>query len=345
MQIKVGPTDHVVDGYHVEEFTLINDQLFELKVTNYGCTIMGLWWPNPDGSKTDVLLGYDTVEEWFKDEKWFGSTAGRCCNRIRNARFFLDGIEYILDANIPPHQLHGGIAGFHKKNWRAYPEQTTEYVGVKMYLLSRNGDQGYPGNVSVEALIALTNRNEIIIQYKAVTDQETLVNITSHPYFNLNGSGSILDHKLWINADRMLVNDKDSIPTGEFLEIKGTAFDFTKTMTVKENLEKGHEQIDFANGIDQNFVLNVMDETKAAATISSEQTNRKITFYTNQPGIQFYTGNHLEIPGKKNTFYQKHDALCMETQKFPDAIHFPHFPSVVLHPGEQYKSWTRIACE
>lgn len=345
MQIKVNRTPHLIDGYYVEEYSLLNDHGFELRCTNYGATITHLLWPGTGGIYTDIMLGYDQIESWFTDKNWFGSTAGRCCNRIKNARFTLDDFDYHVTANTPPHQLHGGMKGFNRHNWRGYPEQTSEYAGVRMYLLSKNGDEGYPGNLSVEALLALTNSNELIIEYKAVTDKPTLCNITAHPYYNLNGVGPILDHELYIQADQMLLNDVDSVPTGEYLELKGSPFDFTSITNIGSSLRKGHQQMDFAQGIDQNFILKEAAPHQPQIVVFSPTSKRKLSFYTNQPGVQFYTGNHLNLIGKNKVRYEKFGGLCLETQGFPDAINYPHFPSVILRPGEKYWSWTKVKME
>lgn len=345
MQIKVNRTPYLIDGYYVEEYSLLNDNGFELRCTNFGATITHLLWPGLEGTVTDILLGYDETEKWFSDKNWFGSTAGRCCNRIKNAKFTLDGKEHNITANIPPHQLHGGTNGFNMRNWRGYPEQKSEYVGVRMHLLSKDGDEGFPGNLSVEALMAITNENELIIEYKAVTDKPTICNITSHPYYNLDGEGSILDHKLYIHADQMLLNDADSIPTGEFFNLIGSAFDFTSLTTIGSNMKIGHQQIDIANGIDQNFVLKESIQNLPQIIVYSSRSKKRLSFFTNQPGVQFYTGNFLNLFGKNNLKYEKHTGLCLETQGFPNAINYPHFPSVVLRPGEKYWSWTKVKLE
>jgi aldose 1-epimerase len=345
MQIKVNRTPHLIDGYFVEEYSLLNDWGFELRCTNFGCTITHLLWPNADGTRTDILLGYDHLAQWFTDKNWFGSTAGRCCNRIKNAKFRLEDKMYAVTANTPPHHLHGGVKGFNMCNWRGYPEQTDQYVGVHLYLLSKDGDEGYPGNLSVEALLALSNKNELIIEYRAMTDKVTLCNLTSHPYFNLNGLGSILDHEIYINADQILVNDADSIPTGDFLNVRDNAFDFRSLISIEKNLKKGHQQIDFADGIDQNFVLKEVSDGQPNIVVYSSAAQKKLCLYTNQCGVQFYTGNHLNLIGKNNLKYEKHSGLCLETQGFPNAINYPHFPSVVLKPGEKYWSWMKIKLE
>ena len=345
MQIKVNRTPHIIDGYYVEEYSLFNDHGFELRCTNFGAAITHLLWPGTDGTTTDILLGHDQIEKWLTDNNWFGSTAGRCCNRIKNARFKLDDIEYQVTANTPPHHLHGGAKGFNVHNWRGYPEQTNEYVGVRMYLMSKDGDEGFPGTLSVETFLALTNANELVIEYKALTDKPTICNLTAHPYYNLDGKGSILDHELWIHADQMLLNDADSVPTGEYYEVKGSAFDFTSITTIGENLRKGHQQIDFANGIDQNFVLKESMPDQPQIIVYSPQSKKKLSFFTNQPGVQFYTGNHLDLIGKNNVKYEKFGGLCLETQGFPNAINYPHFPSVILKPGEKYWSWTKVKME
>lgn len=342
MQIIVHPTEHIKDGYRVEEYVMQNDHGFEIKLSNFGCTLMNLFWPNQDGTSDDILLGYDRIEEWFEDKSFFGSTAGRCCNRIRDSKVIIGGQEYILNANIPPHQLHGGIVGFNKKMWRGYPFVKEQHVGVTMYYNSRHLEEGYPGNLSLEATIALDNKNQLIIEYRATTDAFTICNITTHPYFNLDRSRDILDHTLWIDADHVTEMDQDLLTNGKLISVNETPFDFRTPAEIRSPLSNPHQQIILAEGIDHNYVLNQHEVEVAIASLNSEINGRKISLFTNQPGIQLYTGNHLNLIGKNGMNYQKHAGICLETQGFPNAVNIESFPSVLLRPEEQYYSYSKI---
>ena len=343
MDIKVNQLEEIIDGYYVEEYELTNNHGFKVGLTNFGATIKSIYWPKDTGTDAiDILLGYDTTREWLDDDSWFGSTAGRCCNRIKNSEAKIDGIVYSLNPNIPPHQLHGGVRGFNKRNWRGIPFCDPYKVGVRMYYISNHMEEGFPGNVSVEAIFTLTNNNELIIEYKAETDQLTICNITCHPYFNLDGNDNILSHRIMINSDRITSMDDHMIPNGEYLEVVNTPFDFRKEESIQSSISRSHDQITLANGFDHNFELTTNDTSKLAAQVTGE-SGRILNIYTNQPGLQFYTANHfVNHIGKNGKKYNSFAGLCLETQGFPNAINVENFPSVILKPGEKYYSFTRL---
>jgi aldose 1-epimerase len=343
MQVQVNQTDLLRAGQYIEVYQITNNQGFSIKLSNLGCTLMEVLWPDSEGMLNDILLGYDSIADWQDDQSFFGSTAGRCCNRIRDSSVIIGDKEYALNANIPPHQLHGGLAGFNKKIWRGYPFTNQDLAGVTMYYNSRHLEEGFPGNLSVEAIISLTNKNELIIEYKATTDQLTVCNLTSHPYFNLDGSRDILDHTLWIDADYITEIDSDFVTTGHSMAVKETPFDFTTPIQIGKQLAKKHPQKTLSDhGIDHNFILNQIPLDTPAASLSSTTSGRQIKLYTNQPGIQLYTANHLNFMGKKGKHYSKYAGVCLETQGFPNAANIPGFPSVLLHPGQHYYSYTKL---
>ena len=343
MQVKVNRTDLVRNGHYIEEYQLTNDQGFSLKLSNLGCTLMELLWPDSKGMVKDILLGYDSITAWYDDQSFFGSTAGRCCNRIRDSKVTIGEQEYALTANIPPHQLHGGLTGFNKKMWRGYPFTSNERAGVTMFYNSQHLEEGFPGNLSVEATISLTNKNELIIEYKAFTDQLTICNLTSHPYFNLDGSNDILNHTLWMDADFITEIDNEFLTTGHTLAVKGTPFDFTIPSKIGKQLSVVHPQMILADhGIDHNYIINQPTPGIAVASLQGDTSGRQINIFTNQPGIQLYTANHLDFIGKNGLHYPKYAGICLETQGFPNAANISSFPSVMLRPGEQYYSYTKI---
>ncbi|MEO5581922.1 MAG: aldose epimerase family protein [Saprospiraceae bacterium] len=345
MEVKVERTGFVLEGNYVEKYSLVNDHGFEITLSNFGCTLMNFYWPARGGAAQDILLGYDSIEKWFDDKSFFGSTAGRCCNRIRNSKIKNSDHEYQLTSNIPPHQIHGGINGFNKKIWRAIPFSLDNEAGVNLYYNSKHMEEGFPGNLSVQATITLDNENQLKIEYKAISDALTVCNLTSHPYFNLDGSQTILNHKLWVDANYITEIDSSILTTGVILPIKNTPFDFLEAKKIGPQLNSFHPQITLADGIDHNYVLNHQSPHVPMAYLESEHSLRKIVFFTNQPGIQLYTGNHLSSIGKKGISYPKHGGICLETQGFPDAANISSFPSVLLKEDEQYYSITIIKCE
>ncbi|RKY88306.1 galactose-1-epimerase [candidate division KSB1 bacterium] len=326
-------------------YTLKNANGLEAKITNYGGILMSLMVPDRNGQFADIVLGYDTVEEYVKNNPYFGVIVGRYANRIAKGKFTLDGEEYILAKNNGENHLHGGIKGFGAVKWNAEKIEGPNGKSLKLTYLSKDGEEGYPGNLSVAVVYTLTDDNELKIDYSATTDKTTIVNLTNHSYFNLagQGEGDILGHILMINADRFTPINRNFIPTGELRPVRGTPFDFTKPTAIGARINQKNEQLIFGNGYDHNWVLNKKDaELSLAARVYEPRTGRVMEVYTTEPGIQFYTGNFLDgsIKGKGGKVYKFRYGFCLETQHFPDSPNKPDFPSVVLKPGEKYTQTT-----
>ena len=332
------------EGATVIVHSLNNGRGMEANYTTYGATIMSLKVPDRNGNSSDVVLGFDTPEGYQQTPPppYFGATIGRYGNRIGNAKFTLDGKEYTLDKNDGMNSLHGGAHGFDKVVWTTEPVDSS---GVKLAYRSKDGEGGYPGNLSVTVTYELTQQNELRIHYTATTDQDTVVNLTNHSYFNLSspGSGDILDHLLTINADRFTPVDAGLIPTGELRAVAGTPFDFRQPHPIGERINADDEQIKRGRGYDHNWVLNRTGSgLELAARVYDPKSGRVMEVLTDQPGIQFYTGNFLDgtYKGKGGVAYQRRSALCLETQHFPDSPNHPDFPSTVLKPGQTYDTTT-----
>ncbi len=330
-----------VGGKEVFLFTLQNARGMTVKLTNYGGIVTSLLVPDRNGKIADVVLGYDNLEGYLKDSPYFGAIVGRYANRISKGRFVLDGKEYKLACNNGPNHLHGGIVGFDKKVWDAEPYEAAHEAGVTLRYLSKDGEEGYPGNLKVQVTYALTEENELAIRYQAVTDKATPVNLTHHGYFNLKGAGEgdVLGHQVTIDADRYTVVNDELIPTGELRPVKGTPMDFTSPHTIGERIGQ------VKGGYDINFVLNPprdLDHPGLAAYVREPESGRVMMVYTSEPGIQFYTGNFLDgtITGKGGKVYKKHYAFCLEAQHFPDSPNHPEFPNVILRPGRMYRQVT-----
>jgi aldose 1-epimerase len=334
------------DGRTAHLFTLSNEEGTEVKITNYGGIITSLMVADKDGELEDIVLGFDSLEGYLQEGvPYFGAIIGRYANRIANAAFELDGQRYQLAANDGPNHLHGGEQGFDKVLWDAESFEGEEGVGVRLQYLSKDGEEGYPGNLSVEVSYTLTNDNELKIDYTATTDKPTVVNLTNHAYFNLAGHdhGTIIDHLVMIKAEEFLPVDENLIPTGELRPVKDTPFDFTKATLVGRKInKKDHEQIARGQGYDHCWVLNGEEgEMKLAASVHEPASGRYMEVHTTKPGIQFYTGNFLDgsLRGK-GALYSHRSGLCLETQYFPDSPNQPHFPSAELRPGETYQTQT-----
>jgi aldose 1-epimerase len=336
MSIKKQVFGKTEDGKNVDLYTLTNSTGLNAKIMTYGGIVTSLQVPDRNGNFADIVLGCDSLDEYIKGSPYFGALIGRFGNRIAKGKFTLDGVEYTLATNNGPNHLHGGIKGFDKVVWNAKQMQTDQGPALKLTYRSRDGEEGYPGNLSCTVIYTLTNNNELKISYEAKTDKATVINLTHHSYFNLGGhnSGDILGHTLIINADRFTPVDKDLIPTGEIKPVKGTPMDFTKPMAIGSRIKQG--------GYDHNYVLNSSDGSLAlAASVYEPKSGRVMEIFTTEPGIQFYTGNFLDGSVKgKGAVYNKHNGFCLETQHFPDSPNKPNFPSVVLKPGEKYTQLT-----
>ena len=326
------------DGQSVDLYTLTNSKGMIAKIMTYGAILVELHAPDRQGNFTNINLGFDSLDKYVKENPFFGAITGRVANRIAKGKFKLDGKEYTLAVNNGPNSLHGGKVGFDKRVWNATTRDSAAGPALVLTYLSKDMEEGYPGNLSTEVVYTLTNDNELRIDYKATTDKKTIVNLTNHSYWNLHGANSgttVLDHIMMINADRYTPADDTLIPTGELAPVKGTPLDFTKPTTIGERIA----QLTKVGGYDHNFVLNGKPgEMKLAARVQDPDTGRIMEIHTTEPGVQFYSANHLNRPGGTN--YQKYSAFCLETQHFPDSINHPNFPSVIVEPGKQYSSTT-----
>lgn len=341
--ISSAPFGQTKAGDDATLFTLSNSHGLEMTVTNYGGIITTLKTPDRDGALDDIVLGYDTIDGYLADSPYFGSLIGRYGNRIANGRFTLDGTDYALAVNNGPNHLHGGIVGFDKVLWDAVSEMTSEGPSIVLTYTSPDGEEGYPGTLSVTVRYTLNNDNELVIDYEATTDKPTPVNLTQHTYFNLSGAKSpILDHHLTLNASRFTPVDATLIPTGELRSVEGTPFDFREATTIGARIGDDNEQLTFGGGYDHNWVLDQAESglTKAAV-LSHAATGRTVEVLTQEPGVQFYSGNFLDgsLTGK-GVQYTHRMGLCLETQHFPDSPNQDGFPSTILRPGDVYNTQT-----
>jgi aldose 1-epimerase len=327
-------------GKRVDLFTLTNAQGLSAKITNYGTIITELRVPDREGRLGNIVLGFDNLRQYLAgNPSYLGCTVGRVANRTARGRFQLDGKKYKLAVNNGPHHLHGGVRGFDKVVWSAEIVKGRE-AAVAFTYLSRHGEEGYPGNLDVTVLMTLTNGDELRIDYTATTDRATPVNLTNHSYFNLAGGGNVLGHELNVAAKAYIPVDATSIPTGKQVSVAGTAFDFTKRKAIG---------LDFARltgkpiGYDHNFVLKGGGQRLAAcATVYDRTSGRVMEVRTTEPGVQVYTGNWLDGTqcGHSGIYYTQHSGLCLETQYFPDSLHHPRFPSIILRPGQTFTTTT-----
>ncbi len=348
MEVTKEPFGTNQDGKAVDIYTLTNDHGMRARIMTRGGTIVSLEVPDREGKLGDVVLGFNTLEEYIKDSPHFGCVCGRYANRIGGASFTLDGTTYKLVANKGDNQLHGGKVGFDKYVWPAEPVERDDAVGVRMTHVSPDGDQGYPGTLSCTMTYWLTNENELRIDYEATTDKPTVLNLTNHSYFNLagEGNGTVLDHVLRIDADHFTPTDAEQIPTGEIRSVKGTPMDFTTPTPIGARVEQDDEQLRLGNGYDHNWVLNSGGgELALAAEVTEPTTGRVMRVLTTEPGVQLYIGNYLNgrLTGKSGKTYVRRGALCLETQHFPDSPNHDNFPSTVLRPGETFTSTTVFA--
>jgi aldose 1-epimerase len=334
----------LADGAEVDLYTLTNLNGVELQISTYGAAIVSLKTPDRNGNFSDIVLGYDDPQGYVDDTSYLGNLIGRYANRIANGRFKLAGVEYKLAQNNAPNTLHGGPTGFHKRLWQAREVKRPNAVALEVSYKSADGEEGFPGNLSVTTTFVLTNTNELRIEYAATTDKTTVVNLTDHAYFNLKGpgEGTILDHVMRINANRFTPVDENLIPTGELKSVKGTPLDFTKPTVIGTRIEQNYEQLLRGKGYDHNYVLNkVGKQLSLAAQVYEPTTGRTLEMWTTEPGVQFYTGNFLDnVRGKGGKIYERRGAFCLEAQHFPDSPNQPAFPSTTLRPGQKYTQTT-----
>jgi aldose 1-epimerase len=332
------------DGRPVNLYTLTNANGVEVDTMNYGGIILSIRVPDRKGQFADIVLGHEDLDGYIPNPPYIGAVVGRYANRIANGTFTLDGKTYTLPKNDGPNTLHGGTdKTFNKVLWDG--EALKGKTGVMYTYLSKDGDDGFPGNLKLRVTYTLTNENELVIDYEATTDKTTVVNLSQHSYFNLAGEGTsdILNHEIMINAERFTPVDKNLIPTGELRPVKGTPFDFTKSTKIGSRIDDNYDQLVLGHGYDHNWVLNHKgDGLVLAARVYESTSGRVMEVSTTQPGVQFYTGNFLDgtVTGKQGHVYKRRYGLCLETQHFPDSPNHPDFPSTVLKPGETFKSKT-----
>lgn len=339
MNLTIKPFGTTPDGINVDLYTFSIDTGFEVSITNFGGAITSIKTPGRGGQLADVVLGYDTLAEYVEHPRFLGALIGRHANRIALGKFSLNGVDYQLPQNNGVNHLHGG-RGFHKVVWAATPIQKEDVVGVNLKYLSPDGEDAYPGNLTVEVDYLVNNNNELRIDYRATTDKDTIVNLTNHSYFNLAAAGSILDHELMINAESFTPVTADLIPTGEVRAVEQTPLDFRSPVRIGDRINADYDQLKFTGGYDHNFVLRgSAHELKLAARAHDPVSDRVMEVFTSQPGLQFYSGNFLDgsLTGKGGVVYQKYGAFCLETQHFPDTPNHPNFPSTVLRAGEKYE--------
>ena len=337
------------DGTPVELYTLTNKNGFVAKISNYGGTVVSLFTPDKAGKMEDIVLGYDSLAGYLEKSPYFGSIVGRYGNRIANGRFELNGKTYQLAKNDGKNHLHGGVKGFDKVVWEAAPDTSRGEATLHLTYLSKDGEEGYPGNLEIRVDYTLTNANELKISYFATTDKQTPVNLTHHGYFNLTGSAKrdILGHELSISSNGFLPVDEGLIPTGELRALPGTPFNFRTAKPIGNDLNFDDIQLKMGKGYDHNWILTKdkskpQNESSLAATLHDPASGRYMEVWTTEPGLQFYSGNFLDgtIKGKGGVVYQKHWGLCLETQHFPDSPNHMSFPSTTLVPGDHYSSTT-----
>jgi len=329
----------LADGRAVDIYTLTNKNGLEARITTYGGAVVSLKTPDRRGQLADIVLGYDNPPGYESDKSYFGSLIGRYANRIARGRFSLGGKDYQLARNNDANHLHGGARGFNKVVWQARELHRPGGMALELSYRSKDGEEGYPGNLDVTAVYFLTDKNELRIEYSATTDKLTIVNLTHHSYFNLRGegSGNILDHELKINADRFIPVDPTLIPTGELRLVQGTPFDFRSSTTIGSRINQADEQLRVGKGYDHSYVLNKKAaELSFAAEFYEPQSGRTLQLWTTEPAVQFYSGNFLDgVKGKRNSIYNIRDGFCLEAQHYPDSPNHPAFPSTILKPGEQ----------
>ena len=329
------------DGTTVQLFTITNKTGASIQIMTYGAVVVSLKMPDRSGKLDDVVLGFDALDSYLRNSPFFGAVVGRYANRIHNATFSLDGTAYPINANDHGNTLHGGRRGFDKVLWTG---AKIDEHSVEFTYLSKDGDQGFPGNLTAHVRYTLSDANELTLDYTATTDRNTVINLSNHSYFNLAGAGNgdVLNHELMIDADQITPADAHGIPTGKFQDVANTPFDFRTAHKIGDQIAADNDMLHFANGYDINFVLNKKESPHLAATVYEPTTGRTLEITTTEPGVQLYSGNGLNpaMTGKGGKHYVPHGAFCLETQHFPDSPNHPEFPSTELKPGETFHSTT-----
>jgi aldose 1-epimerase len=333
----------LADGTDIGLFTLTNAQGLEVRAITYGAILVSIRVPDRRGVPADVVLGFDDLQGYLDRSRYFGAVVGRYGNRIARGRFTLDGRTFQLATNNGANHLHGGVKGFDKVVWQAQADRPDGGTRVAFSYTSRDGEEAYPGTLNARVSYEVTPRNELIVEYEATADAPTPVNLTQHSYFNLagEGRGDILGHVLVLDADQFLPVDETMIPTGELAPVAGTPFDFRRPTAIGARIAAGHEQLQRGSGYDHTFVLQGAPGLRRAAQVVEPASGRTLEIVTTEPGVQFYSGNHLSGQiGKAGHAYAARSGLCLETQHFPDSPNHSHFPSTILRPGATYRSKT-----
>ena len=341
--ISQAPFGNTPDGTPVAIYTLRNSKGMEVRIMTYGGIVQSLKVPDKNGKLGDVVLGYDNLDGYLKSSPFFGALVGRYGNRIGGAKFTLEGKTYTLATNNGPNSLHGGIKGFDKVVWKATSLMTADGSALQLTYFSKDGEEGFPGNLKVTAVYTLTDDNELRLDFTATTDQPTVCNLTHHSYFNLagQGNGDILGHIVYINADNTTPVDSNLITTGEIKPVDGTPFDFRKPTAIGARINDPDTVLQYGPGYDHNWVINKpMGKLGLQARVYEPATGRVMEVFSTEPGLQFYTGNSLDgsITGKDGKVYQRRTAFCMEPQHYPDSPNKPMFPTTELKPGETYQN-------
>lgn len=343
MHISQSPFGQLEDGRTVFVYTLTNDLGIQVKVSDFGGIITELHVPDREGNFADVVLGYDQLVGYVQDKNYIGALIGRYANRVADASFELDGTRHVLNRNDGNHHLHGGIVGFHKVLWSARMDQQADHIALILSYRSVDGEQGYPGNLDVTVTYQLNQRNELKVQYQALTDKATPVNLTQHSYFNLAGHGDILNHEVMIDADAYTPVNPTLIPDSGHAPVAGTAFDFRSATLIGAHINDDSEQLGVGRGYDHNFVLNkaVDNQLNLAARVYEPTSGRVVEIITQEPGLQFYSGNFLDgsVAGKGKRYQHRH-GFCLEPQHFPDSPNNADFPCTILRPDERYLTTT-----
>jgi aldose 1-epimerase len=326
-------------------FTFTNDNGMTVSITNYGGIITKIMVNDTYGNPQNVALGFDSIDDYEKNNYYFGATIGRYANRISGGKFSINGKSFKLEKNNGNNHIHGGKVGFDKVVWKAETFKDGKTIGLILNYSSKDGEGGYPGKLSCKVIYTITNKNEIEITYEATTNKDTICNFTNHSYFNLKDGGktSILDHEIKINADYFTPIDEESIPTGKLRSVSGTPFEFSSLRLIGDLIEEDDPQIQNGKGYDHNFVIRGdAGKLRKAATVIQQTSGIVLDVETTEPGMQFYTGNHLEnsIKGRGNTIYDCRNGFCLETQHYPDSPNKPHFPNTILKTGEKFTSKT-----
>ncbi len=333
------------EGQTITKYCMENKHGMRVEVIDYGACIVSIFVPDREGKLEDVVLGFDDIAGYEVNGANHGGFIGRHGNRIGNAKFTINGITYELEKNDGNHNLHGGFKGYHKMKYDAEVKEDLDAGSVEFSRISPDMEQGFPGNLELSVTYTLTDENELVIEYFAVSDKDTVVNLTNHSYFNLAGqaSGSILDHNVWIKANAFTATDDDLIPTGELTDVTNTPMDFRVKKKVGQDIHANYRPLEIAGGYDHNYVLDITGDTvEKVAELTEDRTGRKMEVFTNMPGMQFYTGNFLDGSeiGKGGKAYNKREGLCFETQYFPNACNIKSFPSSILKAGVEYEHVT-----